>query len=114
MKKSFVLSLAAAVLLSTNAFAADSPAVKGPEGKKIAKKIGDLLDNNNIVLEENQEISASVKFMVNENGEIVVLSVRTGDEVVESFVKARLNYQEISVEGLERGKTYEVPVRFTS
>ena len=114
MKKLSVLSVAAALLFSANAMASDTnPDLVSP-APKVTAEIGDLLEDNNIVLEDDQDISFSVRFTLNDSGEIVVLSVNTTDDSIESFVKARLNYQQVSSQGLEIGKTYEVPVRFVS
>ena len=64
--------------------------------------------------EDNQELSAWVRFTVNNDNEIVVLSVRTDNERLERYVKAKLNYHNIAGTGLQSGGTYEVPIRFTS
>jgi len=54
-----------------------------------------------------------VSFMLNDENEIVVISVETEDDNVERFVKSRLNYQEVA-STLEQGKAYKVPVRIVS
>lgn len=114
MKRFSVLSVAAALLFSANAFATEGkPDTKEPE-VKVSAEIGDLLRSNRIELEGDEEINAFVRFTLNNEGQLVVLSVRTDSPSIESFVKAKLNYQEVKTSGLQQGKTYEVPIRFTS
>ena len=114
MKKVRVLSVAAALLIATSALATETkPDLVAPE-VQVTTEIGKMLEDNSIVLEDEQEINAAVRFTLNESGEIVVLSVQTEDDRIESFVKARLNYNEVTTDGLQIGKTYEVPIRFTS
>lgn len=114
MRKASVILAAAALMFSATAMATEGKrTVKAPE-TKIAVEIGDLLKDNNIVLEDNQELAAYVRFTVNDQNELVVLSVRTDDQKVESFLKAKLNYKDVSTSGLQKGGTYEVPIRFTS
>ena len=114
MKRFSVLSVAVALLFTASAFATEGkPDTREPE-VKVTAEIGDLLKSNKIVLEGNEEINAFVRFTLNNDGELVVLSVRTDDPSIESFVKAKLNYQAVKTSGLQQGKTYEVPIRFTS
>ncbi len=115
MKKWSVLPVAAALLFATSALATEGEKAKKESPKSsICAEIGSLLKDNNLVLNEQDELNAWVSFMVNDEHEIVVLTVRTDSEVVERFVKAKLNYQSVANTGLLPGSTYEVPIRFTS
>ncbi len=110
-KISFVF--AAALLLSAgNVFATEGPTeAKGPKAK-ICSQIESLLEERNgFNLGDSDELSAVVRFIVNDTKEIIVLSVETQDERLESFVKARLNYEKVADQNLEEGKTYRVPIR---
>ena len=66
-----------------------------------------LLENPN--LEISSDVNAYVTFMLNENHEIVVLTVDTENAVVEKFVKNRLNYHKIE-SVLKVGQEYQVPI----
>lgn len=72
------------------------------------------------MLKENQfnadhkEMTAEVRFIVNEKGELVVLSVETKDEILEGFVKNRLNYKKVQLDNVAPGRVYELPVRITA
>ena len=107
------LVVAAAMLLSAgNVFAVEAaPEAKSPKAK-IGTQIESLLEERNgFNLGDSNELSAVVRFMLNEQKEIVVLSVETQDERLENFVKARLNYEKVADQNLKEGKTYRVPIR---
>jgi hypothetical protein len=108
-KLSFVF--AAAVLFTAgNLFANDF--ITTDPSKNLATQIGELLDDNYFII-ENQDLTANVIFTLNHDREIVVISVDTDNEVLEKFVKTRLNYHEVNVDNFKEGKLYTVPVRIT-
>ncbi|WP_297765327.1 hypothetical protein [uncultured Muriicola sp.] len=103
--------LAAALLLSAgNLFANDSK-TNDPK-KDLAIQISQLLKDNSFVINDH-DLTAKVLFTLNKNKEIVVISVDTEDEILERFVKSRLNYQAVELAKAEEGKMYTVPVRIT-
>ena len=113
MKKVILLPIAA-LLISGSVMASEgTPVSKGPESK-ICTQIGDLLEGNSIEVAGYGDLTATVKFMLNQQKEIVVLTVDTTDERLEAFVKARLNYQKVADQNLREGKVYEVPIRITA
>jgi len=78
------------------------------ESAEVAKEIGRLLDSPSFVIEK--ELKAFVTFTLNQNNEIVVLTVKTEDETVENYIKSRLNYTKLDLK-LNLNKKYGVPVR---
>lgn len=112
MRKFSVLFVAVMVLFSVSAFANDSKNEAKP-AKKLATQIGALLEGNSFVL-DNNDLTAQVRFTLNEEGQIVVLSVDTENHVMEGFVKGRLNYQKVELDEYKEGKIYTVPVRITA
>ena len=107
------LVFAAALLLSAgNILATEgSPEAIDPRAK-IGSQIERLLEERNgFNLGESKEISAVVRFMLNDNKEIIVLSVKTQDERLVSFVRARLNYEKVADRNLKEGITYRIPIR---
>ena len=72
-----------------------------------------MLKDNKFNVEYN-ELTAEVRFIVNEKGELVVLSVETKDEILEGFVKNRLNYQKVQLKNVAPGRVYEIPIRITA
>ncbi|MEM9362807.1 MAG: hypothetical protein AAGA43_09235 [Bacteroidota bacterium] len=101
------LAFLAMLLLSTVGVVAN-------EGNKPAKKLSvqiqEMLNTNSFQLEEG-EIKAEVRFTLNKDGEIVVLSVETENSFLEGFVKGRLNYQKVELANIQEGKIYKVPIR---
>ncbi|MFD2563096.1 hypothetical protein [Aquimarina rubra] len=91
MKKLIVLVVA--VLASTQIFANDKTTKETTE-QKLRSEIVLLLDKPQIRLDRN-EINASIEFILNAKGEIVILNVDSEKEAVESYVKSRLNYKKV-------------------
>ena len=107
------LVFAAALLLSAgNVFATEVPfAIENPKAK-ICEQIESLLEESNgYNLGDAKELTALVRFMLNDEKEIIVLSVDTEDERLEHFVKARLNYEKVADQNLKEGIAYKIPVR---
>ena len=58
----------------------------------------------------NEDVDALVKIFINEDNEIVVLSVDTDNSAVETFIKRRLNYKKLST-SVGYSKSFKVPVK---
>ncbi|GGD56974.1 hypothetical protein [Muriicola marianensis] len=108
MRKLSLVFAAALLLAGGNLFANDSGTID--PNNELAVQIGDLLKDNNFVLDE-EDLTAKVLFTLNDEKEIVVISVETEDEILEKFVKSRLNYKQVNVVAGKEGKMYTVPVR---
>ena len=104
--KSIVLAL---VLLVGTTISAHVDTKKKPAS--ITEEIGQLLENPSF--DVLQDIKAITTLMINDEGEVVVLSVDTENEMVERFVKSRLNYKKL-IHKLEKGKEYNVPIKIVS
>lgn len=109
------LMLVAALLLSTGSiFANDSKKdVKSSKSQNLSEQIGSYL-NDNEFNERHDGHSAQVLFMLNEDKEIIVLSVDTDADNLEGFIKSRLNYKHVDLSEYEAGKKYTVSVRIAS
>ena len=108
MRKLPVVLVAALLLTAGNLFANDSNTTD-PK-KELAIQISHLLEDNSFVLNDH-DLTANVLFTLNKDMEIVVISVDSEDELLERFVKSRLNYQAVDFVVAEEGKMYTVPVR---
>lgn len=108
MKKLGLILLAFVLLFGTSISTAAAELEK--DKKTVSQEIGALLKGANIDLEA--DVNATVTFMINDENEIVVLTVDTEDETIERFIKSRLNYQKLQNQ-LEVGEEYEVPVVMT-
>ena len=78
----------------------------------LSTQIHAMLESNSF--DVDNDLVADVRFTINKEGEIVVLSVDTQDEVLEGFVKGRLNYQKVDISNAKEGRLYTVPVRITA
>lgn len=106
------LVVVAAMLLSVGSLSANhNPKKVGPT-KSLAGQIADLLDDNPLVVGKS-DLIATVRFTLNSEKEIVVLSVTTDNENLEGFVKSRLNYKKVDLNNFQEGRYYTLPVRVT-
>ena len=109
MRKLTVVLVAAMLLTAGNIFANDSKVKEVPK-KTLSTQISELLKNNNFN-ENHQGCVAKVLFTLNNDKEIVVLSVDTEEKILKSFITSKLNYQEVELDNFEAGKNYTVSVR---
>lgn len=109
MKKVNVMLVAVALFIGTlTSYATVDPVVTTSE---TTKEIGKLLMDPGF--EVNSEIEAMVTFIINKEGQIVVLSVDCETKTVCKYIKSRLNYNKLGSD-LEKGKEYKVPIRIKS
>lgn len=109
MRKLNSIVVALALLVGTVTFANEKVTIL--ETDPTSQELGELLENPAFLVLEDTD--AYVTFMINDEDEIVVLSVKTENEQIEKFVKSRLNYQKLE-NSLEHGKEYKVPVKIIS
>lgn len=99
-----------ALVLGTVATIAANPE-KLTINEKLRTEIGRLLEKPNF-LEEEAIISAKVDFLVNKNGQIVVIMVDSKDDRVVSFIKERLNYKTILDADVQlKNNKFSIPVK---
>ena len=110
MRKSSLLFFATALFAVGTLFA--TPTEDLEPTKKLAYQILKMLETNSFDIKD--DMVADVRFTINKEGEIVVLSVDTDVTVLENFVKARLNYQKVELEDVREGQLYTVPIRITA
>ncbi len=111
MKNLSVILVAFALFFGTNISTAAVVVEKDNAKVSISQEIASLLQNPEINLQA--DIKADVTFTINTEHEIVVLTVDTENEIVERFIKSRLNYEQLE-NNLTPGKEYKVPVRMTA
>ena len=111
MRKLSLVVVAALLLFTGNVLANNTDGVKPT--KTLSTQITKMLSDNNFS-EEQTDLTAQVRFTLNSEGEIVVLSVSTDNAKLEGFVKSRLNYKKVDVSTIEEGKLYTVPVRISA
>lgn len=110
MKKlSVVLLVTFMSVFST--FSNNDDKVKKEVNTKLRITITNLLGNYKDVINNDVE-KASIKFLINKEGEIIVLSVKTDDRILENFIKSKLNYKSALVKNAKVLQTYTLPIKF--
>ena len=79
---------------------------KEAKGKKTLRTELSSFIGNDIPFEINKTITAEVSFIINNNNEVVVLSIKSKVSELNSFIKRRLNYKKITVKGIKKGEVY--------
>ena len=105
-------AIVAAMLLSTGTLLANPTEDREPS-VNLSNQISEMLSDNSFS-DISKDLIAQVRFTLNDEGEIVVLSVETDSDNLERFVKNRLNYKKIKISNAKEGKLYTVPVRIAS
>lgn len=103
------LVLAVAMLLSTGSVLANDLKPKN-KVKSLSSQISEMLSENSFTTNDT-DLRAQVRFTLNNEQEIVVLSIDADDEILEDFVKAKLNYKKVDLKEYQEGKLYTVGVR---
>ncbi|KGL63545.1 hypothetical protein [Polaribacter sp. Hel1_85] len=81
--------------------------------KTLRTEIVSLLgDNIPITLKES--CKAEISFIINNNNEVVVISVDTKASEFKSFVKQKLNYKKINLKNIKKGEIYIIPVKINT
>ncbi len=108
MRKLSVVLIAAMLLSVGNVFANGVTTVD--PSKSLSFQISQLLSDNTFTQNEVEQI-AQVRFTLNNEHEIVVLSVETDNNLLEGFVKQRLNYKEVELDTYKEGQLFTISVR---
>lgn len=107
-----VLMLAIALTFTGFVSANNSPNPTTAEvTNSISSEIGKLLKNPKFLVDK--DMTAQVKVVINQDNELVVLSVDSDNEVLDGYIKERLNYKALSVKLKTGQKAFIVPVRLT-
>ncbi len=104
--KLFVLALG---LFTINLSAANSHPIKPTDDLRI--EIVDLIGSNYMDTMTADQNEADVLFTVNSNKELIVLSVDTENDQLESYLKAKLNYKKVHHRPSKNGEIYLLPVK---
>ncbi|WP_139957020.1 hypothetical protein [Flavicella sediminum] len=109
MKKITIVFLA--VFLGTVAAFATTPKKMSPN-EKLRTEIEKILEHATFPTEE-EIATARVEFVVNDQGEIVVLRVESSNNALKDFIKKELNYKLVVAFAKENlsFKKYAIPVK---
>lgn len=106
--KNLILTLVFALITSFS-FANDKEDVKETK-QQLREKIGGLLGNYQQLIKNDTD--ATIKFVINRQGQIVVLSVDTNVGNLDTYIKSKLNYKKTDIKNVKFFETYTVPVKF--
>jgi len=70
-----------------------------------------LLGDKSSLELEVQTLKANVSFIINEKNQVVILSVDSKNENIDTFVKSKLNYKKVKASGITKGKIYIMPLK---
>jgi hypothetical protein len=108
MKTLKMFLLAVAFTFSTVLSASTNPIEKA-EPKTVTEAVGDLLKNPDFQL--TKDVDAVVDLIINENDEMVVVSVATDSKAVETYIKDRLNYKKLSKDAIGLNRSFKIPIK---
>lgn len=104
--KLFVLALG---LFTINMTAANLKPINPTQ--ELRTEIVDLIGSNYMDQIIADELEADVLFTVNSKKELIVLSVDTDNDQLESYLKSRLNYKKVDFRPGKNGEIYLLPVK---
>ena len=109
--KSFLLiaAIAFSSVLSASTNPNEAKTSKTAESTVITSQVSKLLQNPTFLVDE--DIFANVTLTINKHNEIVVLSVDSDDNMLEGYIKGRLNYQSLPKAIKNGERTFVVPVK---
>ncbi|EIJ40792.1 hypothetical protein [Galbibacter orientalis] len=84
-----------------------------PSNKEVSKQLSTILGTPTFKVTENDMV-AKVHFMVNKRSEIVVINVSAENDMVEEYIKSRMNYKKVEVAALKPNEEYIVDVRIVA
>jgi hypothetical protein len=78
--------------------------------QKLRTEIVSMLGNE-VLLELKTPATAKISFMINNENEIVIISIDSKIEELKSIIKSKLNYKKVTVKGIEKEEIYIIPLR---
>ncbi|WP_439151948.1 hypothetical protein [Winogradskyella sp.] len=108
MKTLKMLVLVVAIAFSSVLAASTNP-IEEAQPSTLTEAVGDLLKNPDFQL--TKDVNAVVDLIINENDEMVVISVSTDNKAVERYIKNRLNYKKLSKDAIGLNRSFKVPIK---
>jgi len=107
--KNSVLSLGLAIATIVPSIASTSTNAPEASGTAI-QEIERTISNLDIDYDEYAGVEIKVKFMINENDELIILSTYNSD--LDQYIKSALNYKNVKSNDLQSHKIYILPIKF--
>ena len=106
-----LLTLTFALVLFTALSAEAKNEPESPD-EQLREKIIKLISKPDLKLVPIHERDVSLEFIVTRDNKILVLDVDTYNPVLEKYIKQKLNYHQISVEGTKKMLAYRIELTF--
>ena len=101
-----------AISIST-VFSASATEKNPSKTKELRTEIISILGDK-ISVELKKPSTAKISFMINNQNEIVIISVDSDIYELNAIIKGKLNYKKIQVRGTEKGEIYKIPLRINT
>lgn len=108
--KSIIAIIAISLATTFSATATEKEKTKSKISNKLRTEIVSMLGTE-IQVELKDTTSAEIAFMINNENEVVIVSVDSKVDEFSSFVKTKLNYKKVKVKGTKKGEIYRIPVK---
>jgi len=108
MKNLLVLFLG--FTLSTTVLFANNETPVAAAKKELRNEIVKLLGNNEFQL-TSAFAKAEISILLNSKNELVIISVKSENALLESFIKRKLNYKRVKANTLMKMKIYRMPIK---
>ena len=112
MKKLQSIITILAISLST-IYSANATEVNPSKTKQLRTEIVSILGNK-ISVELNKPSTAEISFLINNQNEIVIISVDSDVDELNTIIKGKLNYKKVHVKGTKKGEIYKIPLRINT
>jgi putative cell wall-binding protein len=101
-----------AISLST-IYAVNATEVNPSKTKELRTEIVSILGSK-ISIELNKPSTAEISFIINNQNEIVIISVDSDIDELNAIIKRKLNYKKVQVRGTKKGEIYKIPLRINT
>ncbi len=105
-----IIAISLATTFSATATETEKGKAKSKISNKLRTEIVSMLGTE-IQVELEDTTSAEIAFMINNDNEVVIVSVDSKVDEFSSFVKTKLNYKKVKVKGTKKGEIYRIPVK---
>lgn len=109
MKKVVVLFLG--LTLSTSTLFANNTNPVEKAKSELRTEIVKLLGNNEFPLTNAVIAKAELSILLNNNNQLVIVSIKSDNHLLVEYVKRKLNYKRIKAKVLRKMKIYKIPVK---
>ena len=114
MMKHFRIFASILTILLLGAFSAHAIDDPATPDEKLRGKIIKLIGKPDVTDIEYHDRKAVVEFLITNKNELVVLSVDSKSDVLDSHIKQSMNYKKVNVVGLKKMSRYTIEMSFIS